>query len=72
MAYTVSTALKSGPVHVVALGWALTATFILLYVLCWLAAVVFPTANLTHEWLGLYSTAPVGLSEVWLRGLFGT
>ena len=32
MGYTV-TALKSGPVNIVALGSALTATFVLLYVL---------------------------------------
>jgi hypothetical protein len=59
MTYTIAT-LKSGPVHIVALGWALTATFVLLYVLCWLAAALFPDLNLTHAWLGLYSTAPVG------------
>jgi hypothetical protein len=53
MGYTV-TALKSGPVHIVALGCALTATFVLLYVLCFLAAVLFPNAALTHAWLGLY------------------
>jgi hypothetical protein len=31
-----------------------------LYVLCWLAAVLFPNFNLTHAWLELYSTAPAG------------
>ena len=25
-----------------------------------LAAVIFPNAALTHAWLGLYSTAPIG------------
>ena len=52
MGYIVS-ALKSGPVHIVALGWALTATFVLLYMLCFLAAVIFPNASLTHAWLAL-------------------
>ena len=59
MGYTVAS-LRNGPVHIVPLGWALTATFVLLYVLCWLAAILFPDLNLTHAWLGLYSTAPVG------------
>jgi hypothetical protein len=68
MAYTV-TALKSGPVHIVALGWALTATFVLLYVLCFLAAVIFPNASLTHAWLGLYSTAPVGSFRGLVEGM---
>jgi hypothetical protein len=40
MPYTI-TDLRTGPVHILALGWALTATFVLLYVLCWLAAVLF-------------------------------
>ena len=68
MVYTV-TALKSGPVHIVALGWALTATFVLLYVLCFLAAVIFPNASLTHAWLGLYSTAPIGSVRGLVEGI---
>jgi hypothetical protein len=51
---------QSGPVHIPALGWALTVTLILLYVLCFLAALLFPNAALAHGWLALYSTAPVG------------
>jgi hypothetical protein len=59
MAHTL-TITDSGAVHIPALGWALTATLILLYVLCFLAAVLFPNAALAHGWLALYSTAPVG------------
>lgn len=68
MGYTL-TDLKSGPVHIVALGSALTATFLLLYVLCWLAAVLFPNVSLTHAWLGLYSTAPVGSTRGLVEGI---
>ena len=68
MGYTV-TALKSGPVNIVALGSALTATFVLLYVLCFLSAVLFPNASLTHAWLGLYSTAPVGSVRGLVEGI---
>ena len=49
-----------GPVHIVPLGWGLTATFVLLFVLCFLAALLFPNAALTHNWLNLYSTQPMG------------
>ena len=59
MPYTF-TETSRGPVHILALGSALTVTFLMLYVLCWLVAVLFPNLNLTHAWLGLYSTAPVG------------
>ena len=68
MSYTIA-ALKRGPVHIVALGWALTATVVLLYMLCWLAAVLFPNASLTHAWLGLYSTAPVGSARGLVEGI---
>jgi hypothetical protein len=39
LGYTVAS-LKKGPVPIVPLGWALTATFVLLYVLCWVAAMM--------------------------------
>ena len=68
MGYTVAS-LRKGPVHVVSLGWALTATFVLLYVLCWLAAILFPDLNLTHAWLGLYSTAPAGSVRGLVEGI---
>jgi len=44
-----------------ALGWGLAATFVVLFVLCFLAALLFPNAELTHNWLSLYSTRPMGL-----------
>ena len=64
MPYTF-TNIARGPVRIVALGWALTTTFLVQYVLCWLVAVLFPNANLTHAFLALYSTAPAGS----IRGL---
>jgi hypothetical protein len=42
MCYTV-TALKTGPVHIIPLGWALTATFLLLYLLAFSRPYSFPT-----------------------------
>lgn len=36
----------------------LSAALVVLYVLCWLAVLVAP--DLTHGWLGLFSTQPPG------------
>ena len=35
-----------GPVYIVPLGWGLSATFVVLFVLCFLAALLFPNAEL--------------------------
>ncbi len=43
-----------------ALGWALSATLVLLFVLCAAAALVFPGVQLAHAWLGLFSTTAPG------------
>lgn len=56
----VSQFVGQGPVFIVPLAWGLTATFVILFILCFLAALLFPTASLAHNWLGLFSTAPVG------------
>jgi hypothetical protein len=50
----------TGPVHIVSLGWGLTATLLVLFVLCFLAALLFPNVSLAHSWLDLFSTRPVG------------
>ncbi len=48
---------------------AMTATFVVLFVLCFLVALVFPNASLTHNWLGLFSTAPVGSAGQLIQGI---
>jgi hypothetical protein len=60
---------SKGPVYIGPLGWGLTATFVVLFVLCFLAALVFPNASLTHNWLGLFSTAPVGSAGQLIQGI---
>ena len=54
-----------GPVYIVPLGWGLTVTF----VICFLAALLFPNASLAHNWLGLFSTQPVGSAGQLLEGV---
>ena len=49
-----------------AFGWALSGTLVLLLVLCEVVALILPSWQLAHNWLGLFSTAEVGS----LRNLF--
>jgi len=58
-----------GPVHVVSLGWGLTATFVVLFVICFLAALLFPDVPFAHDWLGLFSTAPMGSAWQLVEGI---
>ena len=59
-----------GPVYIVPLGWGLTATFVVLFVLCFLAALLFPdNPSLAHNWLGLFSTKPMGSAGQLIEGV---
>lgn len=59
----------SVPVDVVSLGWALTVTFVALYVLCWLAALVAPNLPLAHGWLLIFSIAEPGSARSLIEGI---
>lgn len=56
-------------VNIVALGWGLTATLVALFVVCALAAMLFPTLSFSHNWLGLFSTAPAGSLANLIEGI---
>jgi hypothetical protein len=58
-----------GPVQIMPLGWGLTATFVVLLVLCFLAALLFPNASLAHNWLGLFSTREMGSAGQLVEGV---
>ena len=60
---------RSDPVDIPALGWALTITFVLLYLLCWAAALVVPDLPLAHGWLLLFSTAEPGSARSLVEGV---
>ena len=59
----------TGPVHIGLLGWSLTAVFVVLFLLCFLAAFLFPTASLAHNWLELFSAAPIGSGTELIEGV---
>ena len=60
------------PVNLVAMGMALSATLVVIYVGCAVFAVALPKAPLAHGWLQLFSTAPVGSLESLLTGVVGS
>ena len=60
---------SEGPVYIFPMGWGLTATFLVLFLLYFLGAVLFPGASFTHNWLGLFSTAPVGSARELIEGV---
>ena len=47
-------------INIVALGVATSATLIVLYVLCAVVAMALPDIMLSHAWLTLFTTAPIG------------
>lgn len=57
------------PVRIGALGRSPPATLVVLFVLCTLAAVAFPTARLAHRWVE-FSAAPIGSAWNFAEGIF--
>ena len=55
-----------------ALGWALSITLVVLFVLCALVATVAPNAPLAHGWLTLFGTAPNGSARNYMEGIVGS
>lgn len=59
---------QSDPVDIPALGWALTITLVVLYLLCWIAALAVRELPLAHGWLLLFSTAEPGSLRSLIEG----
>jgi hypothetical protein len=57
-----------GRLSISGLGWSFSATFVVLFVLCMLAALFLPL-RLAHGWVSLWSEAPIDSSRVWIDGL---
>jgi hypothetical protein len=56
---TMKTVASHGRLSISGLGWSCSATFVVLFVLCMLAALFVPL-RLAHGWIGLWSDAPIG------------
>jgi hypothetical protein len=63
---------RSAPIDIQVLGWALTITFLLLYLLCWAAALAVPDLPLAHGWILLFSTADPGSARSLIEGVVGS
>lgn len=59
----------SAPFNINALGWALSAALVVLFVLCLIVALLFPDLRASHAWVGLFSAAPLDSVRVWVDGI---
>lgn len=57
------------PFSVVALGWALSASLVVLFVICLAVALALPQWPAAHTWIGLFSVAPLTSVRVWVDGI---
>ena len=55
--------------NVVALGWGLSAALVVLFVICLAIALILPGWGASHNWIGLFSTAPLTSARVWVDGV---
>jgi hypothetical protein len=60
---------QSAPFNINALGWALSAALVVLFVICLIVARLLPDLPATHAWVGLFSTAPLDSVRVWIEGV---
>jgi hypothetical protein len=63
-----ATTQSHGRLSISGLGWSLSATLVVLFVLCMVAALFVPL-RLAHGCIGLWSDAPIDSSRVWIDGL---
>ena len=54
---------------IAAMGWALSAALIVLFVICLAVALALPQWPATHAWIGLFSVAPLTSARVWIDGI---
>jgi hypothetical protein len=69
MEANMSTRTETGHLDVMALGWALSAALVVLFVVCLVVALVIPDWPASHAWIGLYSAAPLTSLRVWVDGI---
>jgi hypothetical protein len=56
----------SARIDVIAAACGFSAALIVLFVLCLIAALLFPNWSVTHAWIGLFSAAPLSSVRVWM------
>jgi len=59
---------RASRVHVPALGWSLSLTLVILFLICMMLAIMFPSASLAH----VFSDAPIGSGRTLVEGIAGS
>ncbi|MHB2168995.1 hypothetical protein [Alsobacter sp. R-9] len=62
----------AGKLDLLACGVGLTAALVGLFLLCDLAAVLWPSARLAHGWIGLFAADPSDVGRTLLQGVVGS
>ena len=62
----------TGKLDQVAVGSALASTLVGLFVLCDLAASLWPTAGLAHGWVRLFASDPANVARTIIEGVLGS
>jgi hypothetical protein len=60
------------PLSIVALGWGLSAALFVLFVICLVAALLFPDLPASQgwtAWISLFSVSPITAVRIWLDGI---
>lgn len=52
------------------LAIAASVALIVLFVLCALVGLLFPSLQATHAWVALFTLAPVASAQAWFEGIF--
>jgi hypothetical protein len=64
--------MNASPLNIVALGCGLTATLIVLFVICLSSALAFPDLPASQgwtAWVALFSVSPITAPRVWIDGI---
>jgi hypothetical protein len=64
-----NTQIVDARLNIVALGWALSATLAVLFVVCLVVALILPDWPASHAWVGLFSAARLTSARVWIDGI---
>ena len=73
MAMTISPAPpRAALINIGALGVATSVTLVVLYVLCAVVAMALPDIALSHAWLTLFTTAPIGSMWGLIEGIISS
>ena len=56
----------------VAAGAGVAAALVVAFVLCSIAAAVFPDLQATHMWISLFTSSPIGSLTAWIVGIISS